>query len=83
MPFSCKTRGFCPSCDAMRSVIFAERLSEEILESVPHAHYTLAIPKLLRTYFKSVLSKNAGFLTYQSREARWHQVTMGLADEAI
>jgi len=41
--FSCKTRGFCPSCHAKRR--------EEILDR-PHRQVVFTIPKMLRIFFK-------------------------------
>ncbi len=52
LPFSCKTRSFCPSCHAKRSAVFAERVCDEVLESVTHRHYVFSIPKILRIYFR-------------------------------
>jgi hypothetical protein len=50
--FSCKCRGFCPSCGTKRALIFAETLDKSILKAVPHRHCVFAIPKRLRVYFK-------------------------------
>jgi hypothetical protein len=67
---SCKRRGFCASCAAKRAAIFGAFLREEVLEEVPHAMWTLTIPKLLRRYFlnhRKLLGKlaRAGFETVQ------------------
>ncbi|HZX47584.1 MAG TPA: transposase zinc-binding domain-containing protein [Nitrospirota bacterium] len=51
-PASCKTRSFCPSCHAKRSVVFAEWVCDEVLEPLTHRHYVFSIPKILRTYFR-------------------------------
>jgi hypothetical protein len=48
LAFSCQTRNFCPSCQAKRSLLFAEKLQEKILQPVPHRHYAFSIPKVLR-----------------------------------
>ena len=48
LAFSCRTRNFCASCQAKRSVLFAEKLSSEILAPVPHRHWTFSIPRVLR-----------------------------------
>jgi hypothetical protein len=32
--------------------LFAELLTETILYPVPHRHFTFALPKMLRVYFK-------------------------------
>jgi len=61
LPFSCKTRTFCPSCHfslrsmqalPKRSAVFSEWVCEEVLEPVTHRHYVFSIPKILRTYFR-------------------------------
>ena len=48
LAFSCRTRNFCPSCQAKRSALFAEHVVTEILEPVPHRHVVLTIPRVLR-----------------------------------
>jgi len=67
---SCKRRGFCASCAAKRAAIFGAFLREEVLEEVPHAMWTLTIPKILRRYFlnhRQLLGKlaRASFETVQ------------------
>ena len=51
LPFSCKCRGFCPSCHQRRVMEFGEYLHEEILLDVPHRQWVFTIPKRLRPYF--------------------------------
>jgi len=46
--FSCRQRELCPSCQAKRAVLFAEKLTTEILAPVPHRHWTFSIPRVLR-----------------------------------
>ena len=46
-----KRRHFCPSCHQKRVVEFGEWLCEEVLKAVPHRHFVLTIPKILRRYF--------------------------------
>ena len=64
LAFSCHTRNFCPSCQAKRAALFAEKLVED-LEKVPHRHVTFTIPKALRGLFErdrrllGVLSRTA------------------------
>ncbi len=41
---SCKTRHFCPSCQAKRVAAFVEWVSTEILEGVDHRQYVWTIP---------------------------------------
>jgi len=48
LAFSCRTRNLCSSCQAKRSVLFAEKLTTEILAPVPHRHWTFSIPRVLR-----------------------------------
>jgi hypothetical protein len=52
LAFSCRTRSFCSSCQAKRSVLFAEKLAAEILAPVPHRHWTFSIPRVLRGLFE-------------------------------
>ena len=51
MPFSCKTRIFCPSCGQKRAILWAERMVEEVLPDVPYAAPVFTIPKMLRRAF--------------------------------
>jgi hypothetical protein len=73
--FSCRTRNFCSSCQAKRSVLFAEKLTGGILAPVPHRHWTFSIPRVLRGLFErerallSLLSQtafDAGHLVLQT-----------------
>ena len=48
LTFSCRTRNFCSSCQAKRAVLFAEKLTTDILAPVPHRHWTFSIPRVLR-----------------------------------
>jgi hypothetical protein len=45
---SCKMRGFCASCHAKRSVLWAEWLTQEVLLPVRHLQWVFTIPKRLR-----------------------------------
>ena len=49
---SCKRRCLCPSCDAKRSLIFAENLVHKVLLPYPQRHLVFAVPKRIRCYFK-------------------------------
>jgi len=51
LAFSCKTRYFCPSCQAKRVAAFVEWVNEEILEPVDHRQYVWTIPRVLRPSF--------------------------------
>jgi hypothetical protein len=65
LAFRCWTRNFCSSCQAKRSVLFAEKIAGEILAPVPHRHWTFSISKVLRGLFErersllSLLSQTA------------------------
>ncbi len=50
--FSCKQRGFCPSCSAKRAVLWAEFVREHVVRQVPHRHFVFALPKALRPAFR-------------------------------
>jgi hypothetical protein len=52
LAFSCKTRYFCPSCQAKRVAAFVEWVTEEILEPVDHRQYVWTIPRALRPTFR-------------------------------
>jgi len=52
LAFSCSTRNFCPSCQAKRAALFAEKLTTKILADVPHRHFIITIPKALRGLFQ-------------------------------
>jgi ribosomal protein S27E len=47
--FSCRTRGFCPSCHAKR---LEEWMRETLLLDVPHRQVVFTIPRMLRIFFK-------------------------------
>ena len=49
--FSCKCRGFCPSCSKRKSLDLAILLEEKLFRSVPHRHWVWSVPKMLRLYF--------------------------------
>ena len=52
LAFSCQTRNFCPSCQAKRAALFAEKLATEILADVPHRHVVFTVPKAIRGLFE-------------------------------
>ena len=51
--FSCKRRGFCPSCGARRMVDSAALLVDEVLPRVPLRQWVLSVPFQLRFLFAS------------------------------
>jgi hypothetical protein len=48
VPFSCKGRGFCPSCGGRRMTEAAARLVDGILPHVPVRQWVLSLPHRLR-----------------------------------
>jgi len=52
LAFSCKTRGFCPSCQQRRTVQTAQVLVEDVFATVPHCHYVLSLPVAVRCFFQ-------------------------------
>jgi len=49
--FSCKRRGFCPSCGARRMVESAALLVDEVIPHVPMRQWVLSVPYPLRFLF--------------------------------
>ena len=52
LSFSCKVRGFCPSCHAKRLEEWGEWMREKLILDVPHCQVVFVIPKMLRIFFK-------------------------------
>ena len=48
VPFSCKGRGFCPSCGGRRMTEYAARLVDGVLPRVPVRQWVLSLPHRLR-----------------------------------
>ena len=48
LPFSCKTRGLCPSCGARRMAGTAAHLVDRVLPNVPLRQFVLTLPYELR-----------------------------------
>lgn len=59
VPFSCKKRGFCPSCGASRMAESAALLVDDILPERPHRQWVLSLPIPLRF----LVAKNPGLLS--------------------
>jgi ribosomal protein S27E len=82
--FSCKTRGFCPSCTTRRMAGTAAHLVENVLPAVPYRQWVLSLPRQVRFLLArdgDLLSQVLGvFLhkvfAWQRRRAR----TYGIAD---
>ena len=51
LAFSCKTRCFCPSCQAKQAAAFLEQALEEVLEEVDHRLLVWTISRVLRPAF--------------------------------
>ncbi|MFN0060514.1 MAG: transposase zinc-binding domain-containing protein [Planctomycetota bacterium] len=51
LPFSCKARGLCPSCDKRRATEWAARMVEEVLPPVAYAPLVFTVPKIIRPAF--------------------------------
>jgi hypothetical protein len=51
VPFSCKTRLFCPSCHEKRTLLWIESIQEDVLLPVSHRFWSFSVPKRLRPYF--------------------------------
>jgi len=50
--FSCRIRGFCPSCHAKWLEEWGEWMREELLLNVPNGQVVFTIPTLLRIFFR-------------------------------
>ena len=64
--FSCKIRGFCPSCHAKRVEEWGEWMREELVLDVPHRQVVFTIPKMLRIFFKYNRKLLSGLPPYAS-----------------
>jgi len=52
LPYSCKCRGFCPSCVQRRALEFEEFLETGVLRpDSAHRHWTWTLPKIVRRQF--------------------------------
>jgi len=52
VPFSCKKRGVCPSCEARHRVETAAHLVDHVIPRVPVRHWVLSLPKRVRYFCK-------------------------------
>ena len=50
VPFSCKARGACPSCNARRMAEVAAHLTDQVLPHLPVRQWVLSLPKRLRPF---------------------------------
>jgi len=56
--FSCKTRGFCPSCTSRRMTSTAAHLVDRVLPTAPYRQWVLSLPRQVR----SLLARDHGLL---------------------
>lgn len=50
VPFSCKRRMACPSCDDKRAVVESGQALDDLLPDVPYRQWVLVLPKRLRFF---------------------------------
>jgi hypothetical protein len=50
IPFSCKGRGICPSCNTRRMAEVAAHLTDHVLPHLPVRQWVLSLPKRLRPF---------------------------------
>ena len=50
IPFSCKGRGICPSCNTRRMAELAAHLADHVLPHLPARQWVLSLPKRLRPF---------------------------------
>jgi len=85
VPFSCKGRGFCPSCGGRRMTERAAHLVDEVLPPVPVRQWVLTLPYRLRYLLawdhglaRAVLAVYARtLLEYYRRQAHSHGIRDG------
>jgi hypothetical protein len=85
LPFSCKRRGFCPSCGGRRMAERAAHLVDEVLPHVPVRQWVLTLPYRLRyrlawdhALCRAVLGVYArALLAFYMRSARSHGIHDG------
>ena len=46
LAFSCKSRWFCPTCHEKNVQTTARFILDQVVATVPHRHYVLAIPRM-------------------------------------
>ena len=85
VPFSCKGRGFCPSCGGRRMTERAAHLVDEVLPPVPVRQWVLTLPYRLRYLLawdhglsRAVLAVHArALLDFYRDQARSHGIPDG------
>ena len=51
LPFSCKSRYFCPNCHQKRVLAYGDWVVENVLTPVAHRQYVFTVPRMLRPIF--------------------------------
>ncbi len=69
--FSCKGRGFCPSCASRRMAETGAKLTDEILPSVPYRQWVLSFPIPLRLLFAHRPDILSAVLAVVTRAVSW------------
>jgi Putative transposase/Transposase zinc-binding domain len=80
--FSCKTRGFCPSCTSRRMANTAADLVDRVLPIVPYRQWVLSLPRRVRFLLardSELLNRALGvflakLFAWQRRRARAHSI---------
>jgi hypothetical protein len=62
VPFSCKTRGLCPSCNTRRMVETAAHLVDHVIPRVPVRQWVLTVPKRVRYFLQRTPKMFSGVL---------------------
>jgi hypothetical protein len=70
IPFSCKGRGICPSCNTRRMVEVAAHLVDHVLPVVPARQFVLSVPKRLRPFLHHRPNVTTGVLKILLRAIR-------------
>jgi len=81
LAFSCKTRGFCPSCHQRKVKQTGHWIAHEVCFNVPHRQFVFTMPKPLRGIFR----KRRKLLTILFQEATgclrdWFRARLDLPD---
>jgi hypothetical protein len=76
VPFSCKTRGVCPSCNARRAQDTAIHLTERVLPQAPYRQWTLSLPMQLRFLLAREYARESSNQPQLTGEDTWHLLTV-------
>src|SRR5712671_4797714 len=70
VPFSCKRRGFCPSCAGRRMAQMAAHLVEQVIPWVPTRQWVVSVPIPLRYWMASAAPARKVCLNFLSADPR-------------